>query len=312
MTMNLGLSPEQKAARRGKIGASNTAGILGISPWSSPIQEWAKIMEPSEDDIRTDAMTAGLLFESKIIEWYEMEHGKKVHPGWTMGHPDLPYIVATPDGLVRDEFHQCDIPLECKFVSARQAERWRDVDGLYRAPDYVRIQNVHQQIVMRVTRGIIVACIVAFEGVKFHAEAVTSTGEEQWQIMQTLAKFHDRYMATNTPPPADASARTTELLVKRHPKGNGTLLTASESDYALRMARQDLAEKAAELKRQIDEIDNQVRARIGDADGIEGLCRWSTREGAVSYAKACKAAGLDDEFLSKFKGSPTRVLKWEA
>ena len=57
--------------------------------------------------------------------------------------------------------------------------------------------------------------------------------------------------------------------------------------------------------------DQEQHDAAGDAEGIEGVARWSNRAGTIAYAKAAKAAGLDDEFLAKFRGESSRVLKWE-
>ena len=311
MTLQLGLTEEQKAQRKNRIGASNTPGILRLSPWSSPIQEWAKIVEPeSVEQVMTDAMKAGLLFEPQIIRWFEDEHGHKAAPGWTMQHPMYRFIVATPDAVVRDETLDCDIPLECKFVSPRQAERWK-VDGVYQAPSYVRAQHLHQQMVMSVNRGWIIACVNSFEGVKFHAELVESSDEERGHILRTLVDFYLQHIDTQVPPMADASAGATSVLTKLHPKSNGKLIEATADDRAMLLMRDVLAQQERELKQKRDELENQMRQRIGDAEGIEGVARWSNRAGTIAYAKAAKAAGLDDEFLAKFRGESSRVLKWE-
>ena len=306
-----GLTDDQKAMRKNRIGASNTPGILRLSPWSSPIQEWAKIVEPeSSEQVMTDSMKAGLLFEPQIIRWFELEHGYKTAQGWTMQHPQHEFIVATPDAVLRDETIDCDVPLECKYVSVRQAERWK-VDDVYQAPAYVRAQHVHQQIVMNVNRGWIIACVNSFEGVKFHAELVESSEEERSGIVHALCEFYVMHIQTQVPPQADASAGAAGVLAKLHPRSNGRLLQPTAGDRAVLLMRERLVQQERELKQKRDELDNQMRQRIGDAEGIDGIARWSNRAGTIAYAKAAKAAGLDDEFLDKFRGESSRMLKWE-
>lgn len=318
MPLTLGLTPEQRRERKNKIGASNTPGIMRVSPWSSPIEEWVKITKP--DDIgelvdaanhMTDAMICGHLFEPRLMEWFVYDTKNVATEGWTMQHPDMPYVVATPDGVVLDLDVNAQIPLEIKFVSARQAERWRDEDGLYRAPDYVRLQSLHQQAVMRVNVGWIVACVVAFEGVKLHAERYVTTAEEQATVMSVLEEFYTRHIATQTPPVPDASASAERALNKMYKRSNGDLLLATDHDTTMAERRRVLAQRARELKEEMDEIDNLMRARIGESDGIDGVCRWSNRQGTISYSKAVKEASLEREFLEKFRGPSTRILRWE-
>lgn len=309
MTLELGLTQDQRTLRRGRIGASNAPGIMGISPWSSPIQEWARIVDPSDDDMRNDAQTAGLLFEGSLLRWFANELPASVEQGETMIDPDRDWLLATPDGIVRR--HGAAEPVEVKFVSPRQAERWRDGDGIVRAPDYVRAQSLHQQIVTRARCGYIVACVVFFEGVKLHWERVEPSEAEREIHIAACDVFFHQHIATRVPPPVDASSRTTELLTKRHPKADGTWLEPTPSDLDLRIARALLAEQVGDMKKQLDEIDNKIRARIGDAEGIHGVARWRNRDGSIKYSAACKEAGLDADFLGKFRGAPTRVLVWE-
>lgn len=312
MTVQVGLSPEQIAMRKGRIGASNTPGILRVSPWSSPFQEFVKILDPESAAVtQTDAMEAGQFLERGILEMFSARHGYTLLPGWTMQHPDHEFIVATPDAILDDPEQTLQMPVECKLVSPKQAEKWKDADGVYRAPAYVRAQHVHQQCVMSVDRGWIVALIFAFEGVKLHSEFVLTSRDERDALIRQLVAFHENHLSTKTPPPVDASAATTDLLVRRHPRGNGQMRTATIEEEAMLAQRLALYESMNELKRQIDQLDNQMRQRIADSDGIEGVARWSNRDGLVRYAQAVKAAGLDTAFLDKFRGAPTRVLKWE-
>lgn len=310
--LSIGLSPEQLALRKGKIGASNTPGILRMSPWSSPFQEWVKITDPESAQIETtDAMKAGQYFESRILDWFADEMNLlEVKGGWSMQHPEHEFILATPDAVVHDSELGAQVPIECKYVTPRAAERWKDADGILRAPDYVRIQHVQQQAVMHVDRGWIVACINSFEGTKLHIERVTTTPAEQATLIAQLVEFYTKHIATGTPPPVNASAGDADSLVKRHRKSIGIEIEPTIEDEGKVFARHALDSQIKHLMEQRDLLDNQIRARIGDATGLRGLVSWVERKGSVSYAKACKAAGVDEAFLEAFRGMPTRILKW--
>lgn len=309
--LQLGLTWQQKELRRNKIGASNTPGILRLSPWSSPIEEWLKIVDPDAlGKTMTDAMVAGHLFESGLLAWFQDEMAVTVTAGWTMQHPDFDFIVATPDGTANIDGDL--VPVECKVVSPRQAEKWTDGDGLVRAPDYVRVQSLHQQAVMLAPYGYVVAVVFGWDGVTLHKERVEQVGDlTQAALVERLVEFHRDHIATGVPPAASASAGEKKALGKLHPTSNGTLLEPSPDDVSMAAKRAALQRVIADSTKTLDELDNQMRQRIGDAEGIRGIATWTSRKGSISYAKAVKAAALDAEFLETFRGEPSRILRWE-
>lgn len=91
------------AWRRGGIGASDVAAILGISPFASPWSVWADkcgLLPPEPED---DYMAAGRWLEAAIGPWFAHETGLIVagEQSWC-SHPDHPWARATPDGFVHD------------------------------------------------------------------------------------------------------------------------------------------------------------------------------------------------------------------
>lgn len=66
-----------------------------------------------EDTFKGNKFTeSGLLFEDAVVKWYEQETGESVMvppkeveddllPGHTVVHPEYPFLVGSPDGLVR-------------------------------------------------------------------------------------------------------------------------------------------------------------------------------------------------------------------
>jgi putative phage-type endonuclease len=84
--------------RRQGIGASEAAAILGLSPWVTPLQLWARKTGREPDEADNFAMSRGRRLESVIRQLYE------ARVGWTaqaicVGHDRLPWMRASLDGL---------------------------------------------------------------------------------------------------------------------------------------------------------------------------------------------------------------------
>lgn len=90
--------------RRGGLGGSDIAGVLGLSPWSSPWSVWADKVINRTDDNETDAMEFGRLAEPLVRTYFERRTGLYVRGEQArMIHPDHPWARITLDGWVADD-----------------------------------------------------------------------------------------------------------------------------------------------------------------------------------------------------------------
>ncbi len=95
-------SPEWIAARRGKITASTAAAILGLDKNKGPLAAYREITGPHKDkDNRHTAW--GREFEPAARSSYEVETGALVLETGFWLHPTLPWLGASPDGLVASD-----------------------------------------------------------------------------------------------------------------------------------------------------------------------------------------------------------------
>ena len=89
-----------------RIGASEVAAVLGLSPWVQPWEVWARRCAPQvAPEHRGAELDDGTRWEPRALAVYEREHAV----GWHMyvprkpesyTHPAYPWLHATPDGLV--------------------------------------------------------------------------------------------------------------------------------------------------------------------------------------------------------------------
>src|SRR5512135_1888144 len=89
-------------SRRGKIGASEAAIIMGESPYSTPYKLWRlKLGIDVPADIQPH-MQAGLDIENEARKWFHNETGIEVFP-YQIQHETIPYMIASLDGISLDK-----------------------------------------------------------------------------------------------------------------------------------------------------------------------------------------------------------------
>lgn len=88
-------------ARRSGIGGSDVAAVLGVSPWTSPLQLYLDKIGEAPPERETDQQLWGVLLEDVVAREYARRHGVTVQPGPQMlRHPDYPWAFANVDRVV--------------------------------------------------------------------------------------------------------------------------------------------------------------------------------------------------------------------
>lgn len=112
----MALTPEQKAARQGKLTASSVGVLMGgdkekiMALWQEMVGDPA-FVEPDFEDIW--AVQLGIVTEDLNLRWYERRSGRALsRRGEVVVHPDYDWAAATLDAF--DEF--LPGPVECKHV----------------------------------------------------------------------------------------------------------------------------------------------------------------------------------------------------
>src|SRR5262245_47999262 len=101
--------PDREAwllARRGGIGGSDAAAVVGASPWSSPLAVYMDKLGLAEPMEATLAMRLGIRLEAVVAELYVEETGRDVtkFPDFSISRsPDHPFMAATFDRLIVDK-----------------------------------------------------------------------------------------------------------------------------------------------------------------------------------------------------------------
>ena len=95
-------------ARRKGIGASDIAAIMGVSPWSTPLQVWvSKVTDDAPEVEQSEDMLWGRRLEQSILEEFEERTIEQryflEHHGSLWRHDSMGWMLATPDAVIMDE-----------------------------------------------------------------------------------------------------------------------------------------------------------------------------------------------------------------
>lgn len=271
------MTPERAewlAWRREGIGASDVAGILGVSPWASPYSIWfSKVTEPDDDDNATEAMEFGLRAEPMLAAWFADRH-----PGlWIAGeqtrctHPDLPWMRCTVDGFVVD--HD-DTPIG-DALGVYETKTTGDTTAEWEAgiPEHYRLQAHWSMAVTGLDRVWFGVLHLAFGRPKFRTYLFERDQEAVTRLVSHCGAFWEQYVLTGTPPPIDAHEATTAVLKRQWPDPEGIV----EADERARELVEQHLYFAAERKAiddTLETVDNQLRAALGErTDLVDGTDR---------------------------------------
>jgi hypothetical protein len=133
------------AARRDYCGASEIAALIGLHPWLSPFELWARKTGRLPEAEETPAMRRGRLLEPVAIDIVAEDH-----PSWTVARNPVPggkmfidrraRIACTPDAIAIDPLRGRGV-VQVKSVSPRVYRReWRNAEGEIELPLWVAVQ----------------------------------------------------------------------------------------------------------------------------------------------------------------------------
>lgn len=245
------------------IGASESAAIFGVSPWESPLSLWARkralLAQSSEE---SEAMEWGKRLEPVVAEKYREATGRVlIDPGRTTLLKSIahPWMLATLDRIIAGDPRGRGV-LEIKTTDWRMAEEW--AQGV---PLPYQIQVQHQ---LAVTGYGWASVAVLIGGNRFGWVDVPRDDAFIALLLRRTGEFW-QHVVTGREPDIDAHARTAEAIKALHPKDNGTTIRLDDEFTRIDAEREALAEEIKRLEKQKDELDNRLKAAIGDATFAE-------------------------------------------
>lgn len=264
------LTPEQIAMRKTGVGSSEIAAVAGLDPYRRAIDVYAAKLGIAPA-FEGNAFTRwGNKLEEVIAEAYAEERGVVLSSPGTMRHPEHPVVIATPDRLVHaKKGAPASKVLEIKNVGARMAHLWGAVGD--DVPENYLCQVQWEQAASGVHDGDLAALL---GGNDLRVFAIPYDGELVGQLIEIGERFYRDHVQAEKPPPVDGSENYGDFLKHRFPRDTRKMLPATADAKQLAA---DLAEALEDEKRigeHAEGLKNKLKAIIGDAAGIEGLCTW--------------------------------------
>lgn len=224
---------EQTLGRHG-IGASEAAAALGMDPWRSKIRLWMELVGEAEREPVGAPGEWGVILEPVVRAYYAKQHGCTVLvPPASLYHPVMPWLRATPDGMVDirldgwindEDDHHVDwsqpIPsgqrprlVQVKCPTWRTGWMWGSPKARTCPPHY----RVQAAVEMAVTGLPEVDFAVLVGGSEYLEVTVKHSPEFEAVILADLADFWD-LVQTKTPPPVDDARDWRRYFADRLPK----------------------------------------------------------------------------------------------
>lgn len=263
MTDVLELSDELRSfleRRQSGVGATDSAGILGLSPWSTPLSVYLdkkNELQPGEPSL---PMWLGNKLQSVVAELYTARTGQRVRADerhhrhklyeWLVCHLDY-RAWGKPNLLV-----------ECK--TARSTNGYGE-DGSDKVPVHYWIQCQHE---MAVTGATEVHLAVLFGHYDFRVFPIARDEAFIERLVEATKEFWYDHVLANVPPLP--IAKDTDLVNARHREVSepGRVATPEQSKLATALLRAQANRKQAANRE--EELKNQLKTIIGAADGLRG------------------------------------------
>lgn len=286
--------------RRKSIGGSDSAGILGLNSYMSPLSVYMdkKGLSPEQDD--NLAMALGRELEEFVAKKFEQETGKKVRRrNAILRDPEMPWAHANVDRVVVGE----DAILECKTTSELNTKRFRD--GEYPPTYYVQV--MHYMMVTGAQRAYIAVLI---GNRRFEVFTVERNEEEIQALRAAEEAFWSDYILTNTMPEPNGSETDAEILSGEYPEASdeeADLNDMSDVFAALIAA----SEQKTFCETIINKAKQYIEARLGSAS--TGYCgghkvTWKPQTRNSIDTDRLKAMGIDIPYKTK----TTRTFRFTA
>ncbi|MGW5930558.1 YqaJ viral recombinase family nuclease [Streptomyces anulatus] len=270
-------------ARRGGIGGSDVAAILGLGggKYTSPLHVYEE-KHGRPTFAGNEASEIGSEIEPFLAHMFTKRSGIRTEeaPG-TLVHLDRPWMRVNVDRLTFEHPGPASGVLELKSRSEYQADQWED--GA--VPDAPAIQTHWGMAVGGWPEGFVAALV---GGNKFRWVRLERDEEMIEWLVDHCGRWYQRHVVEGFPPDPDGYEATTDLLAKLWSVKAETI---AEVDVAkakeLRAVRAELKEREKALAAETRAVENAMRALTGENEIAQagGKPAWSWKANGTFASK---------------------------
>ncbi len=278
---------EWLAVRNQGIGSSDSAAVVGLSPYKSPLEVWMEKTgrKPQDDLSANEAVYWGTVLEPVLAQVYGEKTGAKVRRVHAvLQHYEHPHMLANLDRIVAHPQDGHGL-LEIKTAGHWSEGYWED--GV---PEHYQCQVLHQ---LAVTGKPWADVAVLIGGQEFRTYRI----ERDEEKINALVELEDRFwqhVVDDTPPEVDGSESSSKALGLLYPSDSGEVVDFSDSAemnalfQRLVHARQD--------RERIELEESTLRQQIQSAIGSASNAIFTS--GKVGWKKVKDSASTDYKQLA--------------
>lgn len=269
--------------QRGKgLGGTDTSAVVNLNPWKSALDVYLGKLGLTEQREPTEAMFWGNYLERGVAIQYAARTQRNVVPPELIGkylaemfptliadvwgaqtllhHPDLPFVLGTPDGLILGESRG----LEIKTSGYKSAEWGKP--GTDEIPTHYHIQCAQY---MAITGFDVWDLAALFSGNRLELYTIGRDRSLEDTLLNAAADFWHNNVEARVPPPLDGSSSWTRHLGRTFAIGNQNWV---EPTPELEIAAEHLRDAQARYDAACaDEslAKNQIAAILGESKGAK-------------------------------------------
>ena len=245
--------------RRGGIGGSDAAAVVGLNPYKTPYMVWADKTDRLPEPEDNEAMRQGRDLEEYVARRFTAATGKKVRClNGIIRNPEYPFALANIDRKIVGE----NAGLECKTTSVLNLRRYKNDEF----PSEYYTQCVHYMAVTGYDKWYLAVLVLNTE---FKVFEIERDEDEIAALMDAERDFWDRYVLTDTPPPADGFDGTTEAIRAIYADSYGGTVELFGRDSLIRNYYDQKAVRDA-ADRKMEAVKQTLMSDLGEAE--TGYC----------------------------------------
>jgi putative phage-type endonuclease len=289
------LTEQQIELRKKGIGGSEAAAVLGLSPYTTPLQVY--LQKRGEIDVpQNEAMLWGSLKEPIIRQQYAERTGRVVRTPEMLFHKQYPFILGNVDG-VTDDGRLVEIK------TARMPDGWGE-SGSDEIPQPYFIQVQHY---LAVTELPVADVAVLIGSADFRMYEIEADKEMQDLIIEGEVKFWENFLKQIPPEPISYK----EVVEKFGKFSKSNFVEGDEKCAAAAKKLKELSEMQKAIEAQQEELKAQLMKFMAENEAItyrgKPLVTWKMAKAPERFNQsAFKEAHADLYQKFVISGTPSR------
>ena len=290
------------------IGSSSIGAILGLSPWSSPWDVWAR-MHGLTQSSSSAATERGHILEPAIGAHYAHLNNVKIRKGPEYEADPIigpePWMHARPAFFVNSG--EGEWLLEIK--STRKFDHRWGFSGSNTVPPYYAAQCVWQMAVTNDERCDLAAFATISD--EYRSFNIYRDDSVESRIIDYVRDWYEKHIKQGNPPEVDGSTACSKSLAKLFEQESKTFIEPSEAHIELASKLKDIRRQCAQLDEEKKHLENQIKEQIGTAYGIAGIATWSQSKPRTRFNRSSFESD-HPELAKKYliQGDPTRTFRF--